>query len=105
MTTSTVLPPHVGPTAEELAKRTRVRELRTKIAEHARYRTAMNRAFRLPHRSPEWSAAVDAAGALVPAYSRFGPHHTWAHRRYDRDTITWLHCELANLRGKKHLAD
>lgn len=97
MTTSTLLPPHVGPTAEELAKRARIRELRAEIAELARYRTAMNRAFRLPHNSPEWATALHALHGL---------HATLAgiDRRHNRDVITWKHVELADLRGKLHLA-
>lgn len=97
MTTSTILPSHVGPTAEELAKRARIRELRDQIAELARYRTAMNRAFRLPHNSPEWAAALQAIHGL---------HVTLAciDRRWKRGQITALHCELASLRGKTHRA-
>lgn len=97
MTTSTLPSTHVGPTAEELAKRARIRELRDKIAELARYRTAMNRAFRLPHQSPEWATALHALHGLHATLSCID-------RRDKRDTITWLHCELADLRGKTHLA-
>jgi hypothetical protein len=101
MSTSTLPSTHVGPTAEELAKRARIRELRAEIATLARYRTAMNRAFRLPHRSAEWAAAVNAAGALLTGYS---PDHTWADRRHNRDVLTTRHVALATLRGKQHLA-
>jgi hypothetical protein len=95
MTTSTLPTTHVGPTAEELAKRARIRELRAKIAELARYRTAMNRAFRLPHNSPEWATALRALHGLHATLSCID-------RRDQRWKITAYHQELASLRGKCH---
>jgi hypothetical protein len=83
-------------TAEERARRNRIVELRLQIAELARYRTAMNRAFRLPHLSDEWAAALRVIGYQTP--------NGYVMRRDKRDTLTRLHVELADLRGKVHLA-
>ncbi len=86
---------HVGPTAEELVRRARRRELREQIAKLAIFRTQVNRAYRLPHGSDAFVAALTAAGATEGF--NFLPE-----RACMRWYITELHIELAHLRGKVH---
>jgi hypothetical protein len=97
--------PHIGCTAEELARRAEIAELRQKIREEAAYRRMIKEAYRLPHGSPENQAAMAAAritlGLTKHVYSWNA--HAIPSRDHGRGYVTQLHIELAELRGKVHL--
>lgn len=97
---------HIAPTAEELARRARCRELRELIRKEAGDRRLIKAAYRLPHGGPEHKAAM----AAVRAHLGIDPKHVFEYnwhcqpgRDYGRSCITELHVELASLRGKVHL--
>jgi len=96
---------HTGPTAEELARRARCRELRELIRAEAAKRRMIKAAYRLPHGSPENKAAMAAARVALglTAHVYDWNAHAVPGRDYWRSHVTDLHVELANLRGKVHL--
>jgi hypothetical protein len=97
---------HTGPTAAELARRARCRELRELIRKEAGDRRIVKAAYRLPHGSPENKAAMAAARVALKIDPKYvGPwnEHAIPGRDYGRSYVTELHVELATLRGKQHL--
>ena len=96
---------HVAPTAEELARRARCRELRVIIAKEAADRRMIKAAYRLPHGSPENKAAMAAARVALGFTAHVYDYnaHCVPDRDHGRASVTRWHVELANLRGKVHL--
>ncbi len=93
---------HVGPTAEELARRARMAEIRTKLKELVVIRREVKAAWHLNHAGPEHKqvkAALRVKYGLSP--TSYGDESPW--RDYKRQATTDLHIELAKLRGKVHL--
>lgn len=96
---------HTGPTAEELARRARCRDLRDLIRKAAQERRMIKAAYRLPHGGAENKAAMAAARVALglTAYVYDWNAHAIPARDYGRSGVTDLHVELARLRGKEHL--
>lgn len=105
MSITTIPSTHVGPTAEELARRQRCRDLRDLIRAAAENRRAIKAAYRLPHGSDDNKAAMAALRTRLGIDMRYvGPWnaHAIPSRNDGRFEITQLHVELAHLRGKEH---
>lgn len=77
-----------------------VKKLREELAKLAKFRTAMNKAYRLNHSNPEHSWAVKAA---LAEWNPTGVYCWFPGRLYLRDYTTDLHVLLAHSRGKVHV--
>lgn len=105
MTTTTRFTPE-----QKAAWNAQVAELRDIIKPLADYRTKVNRAFRLPHGSAEFAAAVEAIASHPARVRQQGEARCkspfYGIRKGDRfelrDDLTLLHITLASLRGKTH---
>lgn len=101
----TMMQPTYTRTPEEEAKRLRIRQLRELISGLAQRRREIKGAYRLNHQAPEY---CEALARLCQAYGikayPWSQHCTPARDQY-RAELTALHCELAELRGKRHLQE
>lgn len=93
-------------TAEEKAKRESIAYIRGLIKKWAHARRITKNAYRLPHGSAEYLAALAAARIVceIPATEVYPwNQHCHPSRNHARAFTHDLHLQLAELRGKQHV--